>query len=194
MILYEFYINHFYYKYKIKQYICIYLLKIISTFLFLLLFILSFSSERIRETELWSERNDSPDNETRVHLPGCSARLGCAFAHDGNKSFQRERTVVYRKSSSRSERWSREQSDKGLGSWILLPVLPILFSFSPALSLFLLCARPDLFIPFSVAGSLSSPTSSLFLVLLPVFCFRKRQSLIYTLSLHRAEPRGCFCV
>jgi len=97
---------------------------------------------------------------------------------------------------------------KRQGTWELdpLPMLPILLSFSPPLSLFLLCARPDLFIPFSVAGSLSSPTSSLFLVLLPVFCFRKRQPLIYTLSLHRAEsgegafafnsllPSCCYCI
>jgi len=63
---------------------------------------------------------DPKETILRITRRGCTCRvvqLGeCTFAHDGNKSFQYERTVVYRK-SSRSGRWSSEATrDLGAGS------------------------------------------------------------------------------
>lgn len=95
---------------------------------------------------------------------------GSTFVHGGNKSFQCERTVVYRE-SSRSGRWSSKATrDLRAGPTADAAESLLFLSLSLPFSLFFHSARspsPDLFIPFSVAGSLSSSTSSLFLSFCP---------------------------
>lgn len=111
-------------------------------------------------------------------------------AHGGNKSFQCERTVVYRE-SSRSGRWS-SKATRDL-SWThcrCCRLLSLSLSSSLPVLLFLSLRAPRLiysflrrWLPFFLDFFFIS-------VLLPVFCFRKRQPLIYTPSLHRTRDRA----
>lgn len=130
------------------------------------------------------------DNETRVHLP--------APADGGNKSFP-IRKDVYRE-SSRSGRWSSKATrDLRAGTRCRCCRL---FSLSLSLSASVSLLLSSAFRPFPPTYLFLSPSLAPFLprlllyFLLPVFCFRKRQPLIYIPSLHRAGPSegAFFCV
>lgn len=142
--------------------------------------------------------NASYSKEVVLRITRCEytcQAAGWTFLHGGNKSFQCERTVVYRE-SSRSGRWS-SKATRDLRAGTNCRCCRV-SSLSPSHSFFAPRARllPRLIYSFlRRCGSLSFSTSSLFLSFCPFSASANDSRLfIPRLCIAPGTERGCFCV